>query len=113
MATESFSLTWAPPRYPGRVEGGQGSYATVLDGDTPVGVVWLQSEPKAGAGVLWVKQTESIEKIRRHLEIAVEAGVSEMEAFNAIDLIEGVEVGVERHGDLSGVDELLESFDED
>jgi hypothetical protein len=85
----------------------------VLEDGRPIGVVWLMPDEPAGAGVTWLRQTESVEKLRRHFVQAVQAGTSAVMAYNATELLDGVKLTPEQRGPLSAVDEEMTALMQD
>ena len=107
----SFSLDWAPQTFPPRQPTAEGAWRVVSDDGSPVGVVWMQSSP-ASAGVSWINQSESIEKLRQHFKDAVAADTPPIAAYNMTDFM-GLQLSSEQRGALSGVDDDLQEMSEE
>lgn len=110
---QAFTLTAVGPRFPALRPDADGRWRHVLDQDGPVGVFWLMLDDPSGIGVVWVRQTEAVEKLRRHVVAAKQAGTAVLGAYYAAELLEGVELGPESSGKLSGAnDEMAELAEE-
>lgn len=108
-----FSLTAVSPRYAALRPDEDGSWRIVTDSGAPVGVVWLMPGDPSGVGVVWLRQPKPVETLFRHFTEARMAGTTATAAYNAAELLAGVNLGPEQTGKLSGVtDELADMMDE-
>jgi hypothetical protein len=111
MENEDQELGWAPQRYPTYSAYEPGEWRTVQENGEPVGFVWTNNG--TGAGVKWIKQTETVTEIHKMFLSAAAGSMPAPAAFGAVESKFGDQLGDSNLTALGDADEFLNSLDED
>lgn len=104
-------LGWAPKRYPTYSAYEQGQFRAVIDGGEPVAVVWKNAG--TGSGIKWIKQTDLVMQMQKMFLQGAAGDVPAYATYGAVESKFESSLGDVQAGALGGVEEYLDSLDED